>query len=188
MVRKKEKGFGWYIYLISDGNSNYKVGIARNPYRRLKELNTANPMELQLLIASYVHSMENALRVENIIHKELGNHRMENGEWFHLSNFDLRALVQCYLDNIVTNLNDKTLRDDITIKYIPHSLIAKKEDEELYPEAKNLVLAEKRASASLLQRKLSIGYARAARLIDQLEKDGFISEFNGSKARSVIVT
>jgi DNA segregation ATPase FtsK/SpoIIIE-like protein len=42
-----------------------------------------------------------------------------------------------------------------------------------------------RASASLLQRRLRIGYARAARIIDQLEEKGYIGSFDGSTARVV---
>ena len=43
-----------------------------------------------------------------------------------------------------------------------------------------------RASASLLQRRLKIGYARAARIIDQLEARGYIGAFDGSNARQVL--
>ena len=42
-----------------------------------------------------------------------------------------------------------------------------------------------RASASLLQRRLKVGYARAARIIDQLESRGYIGSFDGSNARQV---
>jgi S-DNA-T family DNA segregation ATPase FtsK/SpoIIIE len=43
-----------------------------------------------------------------------------------------------------------------------------------------------RASASLLQRRLKVGYARAARIIDQLEARGYIGAFDGSNARVVL--
>ena len=43
-----------------------------------------------------------------------------------------------------------------------------------------------RASASLLQRRLKVGYARAARIIDQLEARGYIGAFDGSNARQVL--
>jgi S-DNA-T family DNA segregation ATPase FtsK/SpoIIIE len=43
-----------------------------------------------------------------------------------------------------------------------------------------------RASASLLQRRLKIGYARAARIIDQLEARGYVGKFDGSNARVVL--
>ncbi len=60
------------------------------------------------------------------------------------------------------------------------------EDDELYPEAKRAIIEAGKASTSYLQRKLGIGYARAARLIDLLEERGVIGKGEGSKPRSVI--
>ncbi|MCD6319005.1 DNA translocase FtsK 4TM domain-containing protein [Candidatus Aerophobetes bacterium] len=59
--------------------------------------------------------------------------------------------------------------------------------DELYSEAKDLILARGEASTSLLQRKLSIGYNRAARIMEQLERDGIVGPPRGSKARQVLV-
>jgi len=59
------------------------------------------------------------------------------------------------------------------------------EDEPLYEEAKRLVIESNRASASLLQRRLRLGYARAARLIDMLEEEGIVGPAEGSKPREV---
>ncbi len=55
----------------------------------------------------------------------------------------------------------------------------------LFDEAVAVIQEHDRASASLLQRRLRIGYARAARIIDQLESGGFIGAFDGSNARVV---
>jgi S-DNA-T family DNA segregation ATPase FtsK/SpoIIIE len=56
----------------------------------------------------------------------------------------------------------------------------------LLPEAIGVVREYDRASASLLQRRLKIGYARAARIIDQLEARGYVGPFDGSNARAVL--
>jgi len=60
--------------------------------------------------------------------------------------------------------------------------------DELFNEALKLVVRHNQGSISLLQRRLRIGYARAARLIDQMEQAGFVGVFDGSKAREVLVT
>jgi S-DNA-T family DNA segregation ATPase FtsK/SpoIIIE len=60
------------------------------------------------------------------------------------------------------------------------------EDDELYAEAKKTILEAGKASTSYLQRKLGIGYARAARLMDILEDRGVIGAADGAKPRSVI--
>jgi len=58
--------------------------------------------------------------------------------------------------------------------------------DELYEEAKEVVLQYQKASASLLQRRLQIGYARAARILDMLEENGVVGEADGSKPRTIL--
>jgi len=60
-------------------------------------------------------------------------------------------------------------------------------DDDLYDEAKEVVAAAGKASASLLQRRLRIGYARAARLLDILEEKGVIGPGDGAKPRQVLI-
>ncbi len=64
-------------------------------------------------------------------------------------------------------------------------VISNPEEDELYEEAKKIVIKARKASASLLQRHLKIGYARAARLLDMLEKEGIVGPQEGSKPRKV---
>jgi len=61
-------------------------------------------------------------------------------------------------------------------------------DDELYQKAKELVVMHQQGSISLLQRRLRVGYARAARLIDMLEQAGVVGPFEGSKARRVLLS
>lgn len=60
-------------------------------------------------------------------------------------------------------------------------------DDELYEEARGVVVKAGKASASLLQRRLRVGYARAARLLDLLEDDGVIGPAEGAKPRQVFL-
>lgn len=106
-----------------------------------------------------------------------------------------------FLKNIKTYkqsflFDDKTEKED----YLTESLLKMLEQEEekekigsyiskqqdsLYSEAVSLVIRSKKASASLLQRHLRIGYARAARLIDMLEQEGIVGPGQGAKPRKV---
>ena len=61
------------------------------------------------------------------------------------------------------------------------------DEDELYPEALRIVAEARKASTSLLQRKLKIGYSRAARLIDMLEENGIVGQQVGSKPREILV-
>lgn len=60
--------------------------------------------------------------------------------------------------------------------------------DELFAEAARLVVDSQQASISLLQRRFRIGYTRAARIVDDLEKMGIVGGFEGSKARQVLVS
>lgn len=62
------------------------------------------------------------------------------------------------------------------------------EEDELFYEACEFIIEQGGASTSSLQRKFKIGYNRAARLIDMMEKQGFISEARGTKPRDVLIT
>ena len=57
----------------------------------------------------------------------------------------------------------------------------------LFEDAARLIVIAQQGSASLLQRKLKLGYNRAGRLIDQLEAAGVVGQFEGSKARQVLI-
>jgi DNA segregation ATPase FtsK/SpoIIIE, S-DNA-T family len=61
------------------------------------------------------------------------------------------------------------------------------DDDELFDEAARLVVAEQQASASFLQRRLRVGFSRAGRLIDIMEREGLLGPSQGSKAREILV-
>ncbi len=60
-------------------------------------------------------------------------------------------------------------------------------DDDLFEESARIIVAHQQGSVSLLQRRLKVGYARAARLVDMLEEAGVVGAFTGSKAREVLV-
>lgn len=67
------------------------------------------------------------------------------------------------------------------------SIEASDQEDSLYDEAKKIVIQSGKASSSLLQRRLRVGYSRAARLIDMLEERGIIGEADGAKPREILV-
>jgi len=102
------------------------------------------------------------------------------------------------VDSIVSNLKESGEREDISKEIDAESLksldsFLENEDsfdnggDPLYDEAKKLVIESRKASASLLQRRLRIGYARAARLIDFLEDRGVVGPGEGAKPRQVYI-
>lgn len=79
--------------------------------------------------------------------------------------------------------------------YLPSMMEKKKSAEggtegqrdELFEEAARIIVRHQQGSVSLLQRRLKVGYSRAARLVDELEAAGIVGPFDGSKAREVLV-
>ncbi len=68
------------------------------------------------------------------------------------------------------------------------SSVNSSDNDKLFEEAAKIVVRTEQGSISVLQRRLRVGYARAARIIDELERAGIVGEFDGSKAREVLVS
>ena len=60
--------------------------------------------------------------------------------------------------------------------------------DEMLPAAVEVILETKQASVSMLQRRLKLGYARAARIVDEMEEMGIVGPFEGSKPRQLLIT
>ncbi len=77
---------------------------------------------------------------------------------------------------------------DTTLNVKGHGGYGSGEKDNLFEEAKRIVVMHQQGSVSLLQRRMKVGYARAARIMDQLEEAGVVGPFEGSKARDVLLT
>jgi len=62
------------------------------------------------------------------------------------------------------------------------------EEDELFNDAVSIIINSKQASISILQRKLRIGYTRAARLIDVMEKRGIVGPYDGRNPRKILIS
>ena len=69
-----------------------------------------------------------------------------------------------------------------------HLELARRFDVELFDDAVRIVLETKRGSVSLLQRRLTIGYSRASRLIEMMAQTGIVGDYKGSQAREANYT
>lgn len=78
--------------------------------------------------------------------------------------------------------------EQIDLKKETESELEEEGDDELYPEALQIVTRVGYASTSMIQRKLKIGYNRAARLIEMMEQDGYVGPPDGSKPRQVYIS
>ena len=80
-----------------------------------------------------------------------------------------------YIEDIITKQNNNS-----------EDLMSSAEEDELYQTAVKIIKTEKKASTSFLQRKLQIGYNRAARIIEKMEENGLVSKANHVGKREVL--
>ena len=120
-----------------------------------------------------------------------GAHKFARAQGAFVSDQD----IQQVLDFITQKAEPEFQRELVQLKTndgrddaAEDSLLAVGADDALYNEAIEIVLQYQRGSVSLLQRRLGIGYGRAARLIDQMAEDGIVGEYKGSQAREVLLT
>jgi S-DNA-T family DNA segregation ATPase FtsK/SpoIIIE len=99
----------------------------------------------------------------------------------YVSDVEIKKVVE-YLRNI----KEPNYQLEILEKQYESEDLGELVDDELLPQAREVVIQAGRASASLLQRRLRIGYARAARLLDLLEQEGTIGPADGAKPREVL--
>ncbi len=113
-----------------------------------------------------------------------------------VSESEVKQVVD-FIKNQKVGEDEKEEKEDIlnsdgnlqeNFNFSPINIDAENFDEDrLYEEAKKIIIEAKKASASLLQRRLRIGYSRAARMLDSLEKKGIIGPADGSKPREILV-
>ena len=98
--------------------------------------------------------------------------------------------IQAVMDHVVTQPKP----DEVILPSVRESQVSdfsaegiSTDQDDLLNDAISLVVTHQQGSISLLQRRLKVGYSRAARLIDEMEKTGVVGPFTGSKAREVLV-
>ena len=116
-----------------------------------------------------------------------------------VSDSEVEAVATYVKDNFISAY-DQTVMEEIERKALqtgtgkgtaPAETEANAEEldgDEMLPAAVDVILETGQASVSMLQRRLKLGYARAARIVDEMEEKGIVGPFQGSKPRSILVT
>lgn len=108
----------------------------------------------------------------------------------YVSDTEVKRVVS-YLADMSEENDDLSAAEDIfakTSESQSNALDQDNADTAVYEEARRLVIESGKASTSLLQRRLRLGYARAARLIDMLEERGIVGPADGAKPRDVLIS
>jgi S-DNA-T family DNA segregation ATPase FtsK/SpoIIIE len=121
-----------------------------------------------------------------------------NGDLLFLSGSDLRRLQGPFVsveevERVVDFVSEQpgvtpyTLPSLMDAGHGPTETLGVEDTDENFEEAARVTVRRQQGSVSLLQRKLAVGYTRAARIVDQLEEAGIVGPHNGTKAREVLV-
>ena len=104
-------------------------------------------------------------------------------------NFIKKSAEAEYSDEILAQIEKAAVKDEKKTGKDDDSGDRPQNDyDELLPQAVDVIFETKQASVSMLQRRLKLGYSRAARLIDQLEEVGVVGPYEGSKPRQILLT
>ena len=117
-----------------------------------------------------------------------------------VSDPEVEAVANYVKDNYITTY-DQTVMEEIEKKAMqtgngkaaaaaadPEPNGEELDGDEMLPAAVDVILETGQASVSMLQRRLKLGYARAARIVDEMEEKGIVGPFQGSKPRAILVT
>lgn len=151
------------VYFILNGN-RVKIGYTTNLIGRVRALAQATD--------NVILTLAGGRELESALHDRFARFRVGNSEWF-----EYRADIRAYVSSkdrkdLHTTTNDRPSTDAEAVR-----------------DAAELIVHSGIASASMLQRRLRVGFARAGRLMDQLEQMGIVGALDGpGSSRSVLVT
>jgi S-DNA-T family DNA segregation ATPase FtsK/SpoIIIE len=156
------------------------------------------PTRLAMKVASQIDSRtildtrgaEKLLGYGDMLYKGEGANESVRIQCPYVSEDEVKSVVEFIQKNYKYELDDTiSLPDENISDGIGGITLADDQDEDpMVAEAIKVVIESKKASTSYLQRRLSIGYSRAARIIDNLEDQGIVGPANGSKARDVYLS
>lgn len=112
-----------------------------------------------------------------------GNFKLIRAQGSLVSDKEIENVVKFAKEQRVAVYTEEVLKEQEKI----FSYKNRENRDELFEEAAKLVIATKQASVSMLQRRLRLGYTRAARLVDMMEEEGIVGPFRGSKPRDIFV-
>ena len=130
---------------------------------------------------------ESLLGQGDMLFKPLGTSRLQRIQGAYVSDEEIALIVEACRAQRGQELDESLLElpvsvaDDEGLEFDP-------DEDPLLDRAIEIVVQTQTASVSLVQRRLRVGYTRAGRLIDMLERRGIISGYEGSKPRRVLVT
>ena len=155
----------------------------------------ASAMESRIILDT--QGAEKLVGKGDMLYAPIGNGKPKRVQGCFVSDPEVEAVASYVKSNFVTNY-DQTVMEEIERKAEqtgnkpaasdPEPNSDELGGDEMLPAAVEVILDTKQASVSMLQRRLKLGYARAARIVDEMEEKGIVGPFQGSKPREILIT
>ena len=156
----------------------------------------ASAMESRIILDT--QGAEKLVGRGDMLYAPIGTGKPQRVQGCFVSDGEVVAVTD-YIKNNYTASYDQTVMEDIEKTAAqsgkkpgsspdPEPSSAELDGDEMLPAAVDVILETGQASVSMLQRRLKLGYARAARIVDEMEEKGIVGPFQGSKPRAILVT
>ena len=155
----------------------------------------ASAMESRIILDT--QGAEKLVGKGDMLYAPIGNGKPKRVQGCFVSDTEVEAVASYVKANFVSNY-DQEVMDEIERKALqtgnktasadPEPNASELDGDEMLPAAVEVILETGQASVSMLQRRLKLGYARAARIVDEMEEKGIVGPFQGSKPRDILIT
>jgi len=155
----------------------------------------ASAMESRIILDTM--GAEKLVGKGDMLYSPIGSGKPKRVQGCFVSDPEVEAVATYVKSNFTTNY-DQQIMEEIERKAVqtgnksgasdPEPNADELGGDEMLPAAVDVILETGQASVSMLQRRLKLGYARAARIVDEMEEKGIVGPFQGSKPRDILIT
>ena len=155
----------------------------------------ASAMESRIILDT--QGAEKLVGKGDMLYAPIGDGKPRRVQGCYVSDAEVEA-VAAYVKSNFTSNYDQQIMEEIERKAVqtggksgssePEPNHDELSGDEMLPAAVEVILETGQASVSMLQRRLKLGYARAARIVDEMEEKGIVGPFQGSKPRAILIT
>ena len=156
----------------------------------------ASAMESRIILDTM--GAEKLVGKGDMLYSPIGSGKPLRVQGCFVTDTEVEAVAGYVKENYVADYNQEVLKEiekqaqqtgkKVSASAEPEPTEAELDGDEMLPAAVDVILETGQASVSMLQRRLKLGYARAARIVDEMEEKGIVGPFQGSKPRSILIT
>ncbi|MEE1329027.1 MAG: DNA translocase FtsK, partial [Oscillospiraceae bacterium] len=156
----------------------------------------ASAMESRIILDT--QGAEKLVGKGDMLYAPIGNGKPLRVQGCFVTDAEVEAVASYVKENYTADYNQQVLEDiekkaqqtgkKAASTSDPEPNADEMDGDEMLPAAVDVILETGQASVSMLQRRLKLGYTRAARIVDEMEEKGIVGPFQGSKPRAILIT